>query len=196
MQKHWLRRIYRQKRSEISPEQKVLHSRQIISQLFTDTRIQRLLASSTAIVHTYLPIRRQNEVDTWPLIHQLWRDFPQVRTWSSITETATHTLRHYQLTANTRLTKTNWGIPVPSGTFTYVAGHPDLIIVPLLTFDQQGHRVGYGGGYYDRFLAGAGPDCLTIGLSFFGPVDQIADTEETDVRLNGCITPEKVYWFL
>ncbi len=148
-----------------------------------------------AVVHTYLPIRRQREVDTWPIIHRLWDDFPQVRIWSSLTDADTNTLQSFPLTTETPLTETKWGIPVPIGTFEPVVGQPDLVIVPLLAFDKQGHRVGYGGGYYDRFLAEAGPDCLKIGLSFFEPLDHISGVEQTDVRLDGCISPEKQWWF-
>ncbi len=147
-------------------------------------------------MHTYLPIRRQQEVDTWPLIFKLWSDFPLLRVWSSITEPTTDTLIHFQLTKAIVLTESPWGIPTPSGTYEHVAGQPDLVVVPLLAFDTYGHRVGYGGGYYDRFLADVSPKCLKIGLSYFAPVERIDDVEETDIRLDGCITPEKHYWFL
>ncbi len=69
----------------------------------------------------------------------------------------------------------------------------DAVLVPLLTFDETGHRVGYGGGYYDRFLAQCRPDALKIGLSFFEPVEQIEDLNEWDVRLDICVTPDRIY---
>ncbi|MDH3493028.1 MAG: 5-formyltetrahydrofolate cyclo-ligase, partial [Acidobacteriota bacterium] len=71
----------------------------------------------------------------------------------------------------------------------------DFVLVPLLCFDRRGHRVGYGGGYYDRFLAKVRPDCLKIGLSFFGPVDEIEDVHEGDIRLDYCVMPERIYDF-
>lgn len=180
----------------LSPGQCKLYSQQIATQFLADSRLSACLAKPDAIVHTYLPIRRQNEVDTWPLIHQIWHDFPTVRTWSSITEATNHTLQHFQLTADTYLTETKWGIPVPSGTFEPVSGSPDLVIIPLLAFDRQGHRVGYGGGYYDRFLADNKATCLKIGLSFFESVESIDDLDETDVRLNGCVIPSGVHCFV
>ena len=195
MNKEGLRGIYRRRRNELLPQQLSVLSQQIASRFFTDARILACLANSNVIVHTYLSIRQQQEVDTWPLIHRLWRNYPGVRIWSSITEPKNNRLIHFQLTADTVLTESKWGIPVPSGTYERVSGQPNLVVVPLLAFDRQGNRVGYGGGYYDRFLAETGPECLKIGLSMFEPVDHIENLEETDVCLDGCITPGKGYWF-
>jgi len=71
---------------------------------------------------------------------------------------------------------------------------PDLVILPLLAYDYQGNRVGYGKGYYDRFLAQI-PNIPKIGLSFFKPVEQISDIQIWDVTLDYCITPETIYSF-
>jgi 5-formyltetrahydrofolate cyclo-ligase len=71
----------------------------------------------------------------------------------------------------------------------------DLVLVPLLVCDKQGNRVGYGKGFYDRFLKLCRPDCLKIGLSYFDPVNSITDANEFDVPLNLCITPQKAYVF-
>ena len=64
-----------------------------------------------------------------------------------------------------------------------------MVLVPLLCFDRSGHRVGYGKGYYDRFLRKCRADCKKIGLSMFDPVDEITDAGESDVRLDLVITP-------
>jgi 5-formyltetrahydrofolate cyclo-ligase len=69
------------------------------------------------------------------------------------------------------------------------------VFIPLLAFDKSGHRVGYGAGYYDRFLSKCKPDCLKVGLSFFEPVDEISDADEFDVKLNHCVTPSKIWTF-
>ena len=70
-----------------------------------------------------------------------------------------------------------------------------MVLVPLLAFDKLGHRVGYGKGYYDRFLAKCPPNCLRIGLSLFDPVERIDDVVPTDIRLNSCLTPVHTYVF-
>jgi 5-formyltetrahydrofolate cyclo-ligase len=71
----------------------------------------------------------------------------------------------------------------------------DLVFVPLLVCDKNGNRVGYGKGFYDRFLKLCRPDCLKVGLSYFEPIEVITDTNEFDVPLDFCITPQKAYVF-
>ena len=70
----------------------------------------------------------------------------------------------------------------------------DLVFVPLLTFDHFGHRVGYGGGYYDKFLSEC-PNAIKVGLSYIDPINKIEDINSKDIKLNYCITPNKVYKF-
>ena len=71
----------------------------------------------------------------------------------------------------------------------------DLVLVPLLAFDKNGYRVGYGKGYYDKFLSNCRPDVIKIGLSFFDAVDEIEDIDDYDLPLNFCVTPQRLYDF-
>jgi 5-formyltetrahydrofolate cyclo-ligase len=71
----------------------------------------------------------------------------------------------------------------------------DLVLVPMLVGDLNGNRVGYGKGYYDRYLSRCRADCIKIGVSYFEPVDSIDDADEFDVPLNFCITPQQAYVF-
>jgi len=71
----------------------------------------------------------------------------------------------------------------------------DLVFVPFLACDEKGYRVGYGKGFYDRFLASCRPDILKIGFSYFEPVEHISDINQFDVPLNICITPNRIYEF-
>ena len=149
------------------------------------------------ILHTFLPIVRQNEVDTWPIIHRIWQRFPHIHVAVSVADTTTNRLSHYLLTPETPLIENRWGIPEPQPESHAAIRNEqiDVVLVPLLVFDRQGHRVGYGKGYYDRFLSECRPDCLKIGLSLFEPVERIADVEPTDVRLDISITSEKTWPF-
>ena len=88
-----------------------------------------------------------------------------------------------------------WGIPEPRQGIPTPIEKIDLVLVPLLAFDQRGHRVGYGKGYYDRFLAESNSDCRKIGLSFFEPVENINDITKDDVPLTGCVTPSAFFSF-
>ena len=94
---------------------------------------------------------------------------------------------------DSELIENRWGIREPVSGEVLGPEQIDLVIVPLLCFDASGHRVGYGRGMYDRFLAGCRADCLKVGLSYFPPVAAIDDVSETDIGLDVCITPEREY---
>lgn len=83
----------------------------------------------------------------------------------------------------------------PENGYEIEAAAIDLVLVPLLAFDKNGSRTGYGKGYYDKFLSGIRKDCIKVGFSYFEPVDKIVDTHEFDVPLSYCITPQTVYVF-
>lgn len=71
----------------------------------------------------------------------------------------------------------------------------DVVLVPLLSFDEQGYRLGYGKGYYDNYLARCRPDTVKIGLSWFPPENRLPEIDAFDIPLNYCVTPQKLYVF-
>jgi 5-formyltetrahydrofolate cyclo-ligase len=88
-----------------------------------------------------------------------------------------------------QLEKNTWGIPEPKQGIPTPIEKIDAVIVPLLGFDKKGNRVGYGRGFYDKFLKMLNPDCLKIGLSFFPPVEKINDVQPYDIPINTIVTP-------
>ncbi|TAG91084.1 MAG: hypothetical protein EAZ20_03510 [Bacteroidetes bacterium] len=103
-----------------------------------------------------------------------------------------------QITPETIFKTNKWQIEQPIITEKDIFFDPkniDWIIVPLLVFDKNGFRVGYGKGFYDKFLAECKPDVLTIGVNFFPPVEKITDIEPFDICLHRCITPDKIFIF-
>ena len=191
MTKAELRAAFRQKRRSLSETEWQNRCEAISNQFFT------LLSSKpVSVISTFLPIESQKEVDTWLIIRRLWQEFPQVRVAAPVTNLETGILENYEITLETTFTKNRYGIPEPpSSLFAIQNSLFDIIFVPLLTFDQTGNRVGYGGGFYDRFLAQCRPDCLKIGLSLFDPVAKIDDVYEGDIPLNFCITPDQIWDF-
>lgn len=181
-------------RRSLTPAEVAERSALLTHHFFTYTHT---LLQHPALLHVFLPIEQHHEVNTWPLIHTIWREWPQVQVVVSVTGIQTGLLTHYALTPDTPLTQNRWGIPEPSGNalVTIAPRHIDLVLVPLLAFDRRGHRVGYGKGYYDRFLASCRPDCARIGLSLFPPIDHIADVEPTDIPLTACLTPAGIVTF-
>lgn len=146
-------------------------------------------------LHIFLPIPQQHEPDTWRLIHHLWAEVPSLQVAVPVVQADGQTLRHYHLTPATELVANKWGIPEPVGATEMPSTDFDAVLVPLLACDQNGHRVGYGKGFYDRFLAQCRPDAQRIGFSFEAPITTITDVAPTDQALTACVTPEQVWRF-
>ncbi|WP_345230813.1 5-formyltetrahydrofolate cyclo-ligase [Olivibacter ginsenosidimutans] len=147
-------------------------------------------------IHLFLPIVEQKEPNTFLIIEYLTATYPAIKIVVPRSDVQSNLLTHHVFGHHQELVRNKWGILEPHEATEPVEEHMiDLIFLPLLAFDQQGNRVGYGKGYYDRFLNACKPDVQKIGLSLFGPVDQIADVEPHDVPLDKCITPEKTWVF-
>ncbi|MET4105742.1 5-formyltetrahydrofolate cyclo-ligase [Hymenobacter sp. UYP22] len=146
-------------------------------------------------LHVFLPISQQREPDTWALIHRVWQEQPQLQLAVPVVQPDGHTLHHFHLTPATQLTESRWGVPEPTEASEVQPEQLDAVLIPLLAFDEGGHRVGYGKGFYDRFLAQCRPNALRIGVSLEPPVPRITDAWEGDARLHACLTPERVWWF-
>jgi 5-formyltetrahydrofolate cyclo-ligase len=105
----------------------------------------------------------------------------------------TNEIENLKFTKITKLVKNAWEIREPTENQLIETEKIDVVLVPLLCFDRQGFRVGYGKGFYDRFLKNCRADCLKIGLSYFAPVEEIIDTRTFDVNLDFCVTPKKIF---
>jgi 5-formyltetrahydrofolate cyclo-ligase len=90
---------------------------------------------------------------------------------------------------------TSFGVDEPAAGNIIDPPSFQIILVPMLAFDRHGYRVGYGKGFYDRYLKRCRPDVMKVGFSFFPPVDHIEDINANDVPLNYCITPHQNYAF-
>lgn len=190
MRKAVLRKLYLEKRKNLSLQDYQEKNRQLL-QYFLDF----FSSQPFQAVHCFLPILHQKEPDTWPIIRAL--QARGVTVVVSRSDLESNTLSHYPLTEDIILQNNRWGIPEPVATGDcFPVQNIDAVIVPLLAFDQKGHRAGYGKGYYDRFLAECRSDTIKIGLSIEPPVAEIEDIDgKFDVKLHYCVTPEKVWVF-
>jgi len=177
MDKPTLRKIYLQKRKSLSHEEVQRKSLQLLTQL---QRRSELIGQGP--VHIFLPIRKFNEVDTWPIIHWLWAS--SIATQTTLTDTENTRLRHVWFDEKTSFTENGWGIPEPDSAESADPSLCSLVLVPLLVADKQGHRIGYGKGFYDGFLATLPLNVRKIGLSMFPLIDRIDMFEPHDVRLD------------
>jgi 5-formyltetrahydrofolate cyclo-ligase len=184
MTKKELRKIYLKKRIGLSDAEFERLNEQLCEHFFSAVKLK-----GVHVLHTFLPIRKTKEVNTWLIIERLQKDFPNVKI--SIPKINNHTseLENYYLEGPGQLKNNTWEIPEPVKGVPTPNDRIDAVLVPLLAFDKQGHRLGYGRGFYDRFLASCRPDCLKIGLSFFEEEEKIDDISEKDVALDLVVTP-------
>lgn len=187
MDKKELRSQYMRLRSELSQTQQEEKSLQIANQLL------KMPIWNLKTYHIFLPIQRMNEVNTEYILNILYGKDKDIVLPKMNKEQ--RSLNHFLLTEQTILKKNSWGIAEPQGGFGVPALKVDVVFVPLLAYDKKGNRVGYGGGYYDRFLRECRPDVLKIGVSFFPPEENIESVSAFDIPLDYCVTPLDIFKF-
>jgi len=190
MTKTQLRQQFLQQRASLTPD--IL---QQYSQLISEHFFRGFDLSSIKTIHVFLPIHKQHEINTWLIIEAIFASFPQIRLITSQSNLATCQMENYLLTPDTLIKENRWGIPEPYQATRYLDNDFDLVFLPLLAFDRQGFRVGYGKGFYDRFLFPLSEKIIKIGLSIFAPVERIEDINQYDVNMDFCITTEQVWHF-
>jgi 5-formyltetrahydrofolate cyclo-ligase len=187
MIKKEVRKKYKELRQNLSEETIEEWSLQIANQLI------RLDIWQHSFYHLFLPIESQREVNTEYILQVLaGKDKNIVLSKSDFD---TREMTHFLLTDNTTIKKNEYDIPEPIDGLEVPVSKIDVVFVPLLAFDEKGNRVGYGKGFYDKFLAECKSDVLKIGLSFFESEAVISDVLSTDIQLDLCVTPTKVYNF-
>ena len=191
MKKNDIRNTYKEKRLQLSPLQiKKLNDLMLI-------QFQQLDIDIPALVMTYAPIKKLNEFDPQLVTDYCYFKNPgQQLFYPVIDEKESGAIMRSVIVDDNSFFETNkYGIDEPVDGIDMFASEIDLVIVPLLCFDKKGHRVGYGKGYYDRFLKLCRKDCLKIGFSYFDSIEKIDDVDQWDVKLDYCITPERTFTF-
>lgn len=187
MKKSELRTHYKILRNELSTKQVNDLSLQIANSAL------KLPIWKHSFFHVFLTIESLKEVLTDPVISiLLGKDKHVVVSKSNF---KTRSMSHVLLQDNTILKPNSWNIPEPENGITIHNEQIEVVFVPLVAFDAKGNRVGYGKGFYDKFLKNCSKDTLKIGLSFFEAEAVIHDIESHDVPLDFCVTPNKVYTF-
>jgi 5-formyltetrahydrofolate cyclo-ligase len=190
MLKSELRKIYLEKRKALEPEEVKEKSLRIAERFF-----QNFDLSKINYLHGFLPIERFNEIDTRLIFHRVWFEAAHIETLVPRINFERDELENLIFTPVTELIQNAWMIHEPAHNELVESEKIDLVLVPLLAFDREGFRVGYGKGYYDKLLGNCRADCLKIGLSHFPSEENIEDKHEFDVKLDFCLTPDELFKF-
>ena len=172
MDKQALRKQIREQKRAMTTEQIDAASARL-GELFL--RSEQYLQAKT--IYGYLPYNQ--EVRTVPMLEQAIRDGKRV----AVPKVYGDEMRFIYIDDFTRVEKGYAGIPEPTNDEPVANDPTALVLMPGLAFDPQGHRIGYGGGFYDKFLA-AEPDHPTVALCYaFQMVDSLP-TEDFDIPVD------------
>ena len=189
MLKKEIRKLYKEKRSQLSVPEKLRMDDLLLIQF------QQMGIEIPVTIMTYAGLEKFNEFDPVLITDYCHFKNPRQVLCFPVMNTETHTLQPVSIHADTAFELNSLEIPEPVGGIPVFTNELDMVIIPLLAFDNKGNRVGYGKGYYDRLLAECRNDCIKVGFSYFEPVDSIDDTNGHDIKLDYVITPGAIFAF-
>lgn len=160
-----LRQKMRKMRNALTQEEIDIRSRQITEQL-----LQSAMYKKCTHICVYEAFR--NEVSCQYIIEQAFQDGKCV--YLPVTDEATKTMEFYEITEDTIYREGNYGIREPDlHEHLKTLQEKALILMPGLAFDRNKHRLGYGGGYYDKYLS-LHKEHITVALCYnFQMVDEL-----------------------
>ena len=185
MDKKKLRLLYKKKRAELDSLKIENLSIEIANQILV------LPLWGFENFHVFMGVEKMKEINTNHIISVLQGRDKNIIIPKVVSNTH---LAHYMLTDATKLKINQWDVLEPINGIEVEEKKIQVVFIPLLAYDCFGNRLGYGKGYYDRFLDKCAEKCLKIGLSFFTPEKKIL-TSPLDIKLNYCVTPKKIYKF-
>ena len=182
-QKSSIRQVLRERKNAMKPEERLVKSREICRNLAPLIR-----KGETVMAYT----SKEMEVNTVPIITLLLERKNPVIVPIIVKEDIS--LRLSYLRDMAALVPSTFGVPEPIGSEIPARGEDvDTILLPMLGFDRSGGRIGYGAGYYDRFLEKF-PALRKIGIAFACQEMDSLPLDPTDVRMDHIITEEGIVY--
>lgn len=190
MTKAELRKFYLNERLSLSDQDLAQFNREICDNFFDQISLEEV-----KVVHSFITMENTKEPDTWIIINRIRKNFPDIRFSVPKINVETRSIENFYFENPGQLKPNAWGIWEPEYGELTATADIDLVLVPMLIADQYGHRVGYGKGFYDKFLATCKASCIPVGICFYEPILRIDDIGEWDMPLKYCATPVKVHRF-
>lgn len=189
MNKQILRTMFLEKRKTLTPQEHAFRSELVCQQA-----ISFIGQKTFRNIHLFLPIVRQKEVNTIPIFNWLLEN-KQYKVILPKVAKSSGQLEHIEVNSPESLEKGNFGILEPKEGKPFDILKIDLVLTPLVSFDRKGHRIGYGGGFYDRFFDLLPKKTAKVGLAITPPLDSIIYSELHDIPLDACINHHGTYNF-
>lgn len=182
-QKQKLRKMLLKRRKNITGSEYFQKSKQICNRLLQIPEFKQ-----AAVIHCYISINERKEVNTHPLIKKILKKDKQVIV--PLTKMETGTLCNVQLKNFDELKINKWGILEPEIGPEIAASTIDFVVVPMVGGDSNKNRIGYGKGFYDRFLPQT--NCPKIGLIFENCLVKEVPAESFDVPLDKFVMESRI----
>ncbi|MEQ8339095.1 MAG: 5-formyltetrahydrofolate cyclo-ligase [Cyclobacteriaceae bacterium] len=179
-------------RRQVLPARKALSSAlwEERNRLLAPRVVEFITGDSAKVIHSFLPIERNKEVNTWPIIKGLISR--NLKVVVSSTDLEKEQMLHYYYHPQLKFRLNRLKIPEPINAEKADTSTIDIVLIPLLAADKQGNRIGYGKGYYDRLLQDL-PKVNKVGLTLGPLFDEFNFAEAHDIKLDYCITPFETY---
>lgn len=189
MLKYEARKVYRGKRDALPVTERTK---------LDDLLLIQFQKAELPFLHTilsYRPIEENNEPNATIITSFLEFRNPALHVAYPKVNSNAGTMQAALVDADTSFERGAYNVSEPVSNHSIPPEAFDLVLVPLIICDMQGFRVGYGKGFYDKYLSRCRPDCIKAGFSYFEPFDELTDKDEFDVPLDLCITPHNIYVF-
>lgn len=186
MNKSELRKLYKSKRTEFCSEQINQKSILILENL------KKLPIWDYSVFHVFVPIESQNEINTFPLIDFLFQNNKRV----VVPMTFGNQMISCEIKQDVMWERGNFNVPEPKDYLEISKSLLEVVFVPMLICDSRGNRIGYGGGFYDRFFETIESNVVKIGINFFSPRNEVFATEPFDIPVDYCVTSKEIVSFI
>lgn len=187
--KEQLRKNYLERRKAITEQERAKLDDLLLIQL------QRIPLMHLHTLFSYIPMEHMAEPNTYFFTRYLETVIPELQTTYPVTDLKNSTMQAYLTDEQTEFVKNRFGTIEPVSDVIIPPEEIDLVFTPLLVADEQGYRVGFGKGIYDKYLQQCRHDVLKIGFCYFEPVAAISDIHKNDIPLDILITPFNIFEF-
>ncbi|MEX0720677.1 MAG: 5-formyltetrahydrofolate cyclo-ligase [Balneolaceae bacterium] len=171
------------KRLEISEDEWQTKSEEINAH-FTQSDFYK----DAVLIHSYVSMNHRNEVDTWNLITAMLADGKKIAV--PVTNFMDSSLVHSEINSTKGLVPNKWGIYEPRQMQKVNIQDLDIVVVPMAAADKKGNRLGYGKGFYDRFLSEI--EAFKVGFVFNDFIFEEIPAENFDVRMDVIISEKGI----
>ena len=146
-------------------------------------------------VLSYWPLKEKAEPNTFLLTDFMEFRIPMLQLAYPVIHPGKPEMEALLVNEETDFRKNKYGIAEPVEGQVIDPAELNLVLVPLVAVDKKGYRLGYGKGYYDRFITNVPSACYKLGISYFEPLEALPGLDQFDLPLNGCLTPDAFYEF-